>query len=113
MTVTIQPVVHTCECAACKVGTDPAIACYHRQINMLLSRLTEPQRRWFAAMLSQQVSSPSDHELSLITGLDEKTIRRGRRELADGLPDTLPLGRQRLPGGGRQRAEKKTRPSKD
>lgn len=113
MTVTIQPVVHTCECDACKAGTDAAIVRYHRQLNMLLSRLTEPQRRWFAATLSQQANSPSDRQLSLITGLDEKTIQRGRRELAEGLPDTLPLGRQRRPGGGRQRAEKKTRPSKD
>ena len=90
MTVTIQPVVHACECDVCKAGIDPAIVRYHRQLNLLMSRLTEPQRRWFVATLSQQTDSPSDRQLSLITGLDEKTIRRGQHDLADGLLDTLP-----------------------
>ena len=111
MTVTIQPVVHACECDVCKVGVDAAIVRYHRQLNVLMSRLTEPQRRWFVATLSQQANGPSDHQLSLITSLDEKTIQRGRHDLTDGLPDTLPLTRQRHPGGGRHRAEKKTQPS--
>jgi hypothetical protein len=44
-----------------------------------------------------------------ITGLDEKTIRRGRQELDAGLRDR-PAERIRLPGGGRPLTEKKTRP---
>lgn len=113
MTMTIQRVVHACACDVCKAGIDPAIVRYHQQLNLLVSRLTEPQRRWFVATLSQQANGPSDRQLSLITGLDEKTIQRGRHDLADGLPDTLPLTRQRRPGGGRQRAEKKTQPLKE
>jgi hypothetical protein len=80
---------------------------YHRQINLLLSRLNEPQRRWYVGVLSLEPNSPSDGELSLITGLDEKTIRRGRNELQAELAD-VPADRQRQAGGGRPLAEKKT-----
>ena len=62
-------------------------------------------------MLSQQSGSPSDRELSRITGLDEKTIRRGRRELATEFAD-LPLDHQRQAGGGRPAAEEKSQISK-
>jgi hypothetical protein len=47
--------------------------------------------------------------MSKITGLDEKTIRRGRGEMQAGLVDR-PVRRVRLPGGGRPSSEKKTRP---
>lgn len=100
--------IHQCECAICQAGNDPATAQYHHQVNLLLSRLNEPQRRWYAGVLSQQPESSSDRQLAEITGLDEKTIRRGRRELEGELSD-LPSGRQRRAGGGRRRAEKKTR----
>jgi hypothetical protein len=80
---------------------------YHRQINLLLSRLNEPQRRWYAGMLSQAPDSPGDVQLSLITGLDEKTIHRGRHELQADLRD-VPPERERQAGGGRPLSEKKT-----
>jgi hypothetical protein len=76
-------------------------------MNLFLSRLNEPQRRWYVGHLSQKPGSPSDRQLSLITGLDEKTIRRGRKELETELVD-LPPDRQRREGGGRPPAEKKT-----
>lgn len=97
--------IHKCECAHCRAGNDSETARQHRQMNLFLSRLNEPQRRWYVGMLSQQPGNPSDRELSRITGLDEKTIRRGRRELAAELVG-LPLDRQRQPGGGRPAAEK-------
>ena len=56
--------------------------------------------------LSQQFNGPSQRQLSLITGLDAKTIRRGRQELEQGLQE-VPNGRQRKVGGGRHLAEKK------
>jgi hypothetical protein len=46
--------------------------------------------------------------LSQITGLHEKTIRRGRQELAASLAE-CPPERVRQPGGGRPAVEKKTR----
>jgi len=107
MTTETERQIHQCECGGCKAGNDPAVAEYHHQVNLFLSRLNEPQRRWYVGLLSQQPDSPSDHHLAQITGLDEKTIRRGRVELVEGLTE-LPPERQRRPGGGRPRAEKKT-----
>lgn len=100
--------VHQCECAVCRTASDAAIVRQHREMNLLLSRLNEPQRRWYVGTLSQQPSGLSDEALSQITGLDEKTIRRGRRELAEELAE-VPLERQRREGAGRPRAEKKNR----
>ena len=77
-------------------------------MNLFLSRLNEPQRRWYVGLLSQKADSPSDRELAKITGLDEKTIRRGREELDADLVD-LPSDRQRREGAGRPSFEKKTR----
>ncbi len=102
--------VHPCACRACQMGTDPALTQRHHHINLLLSRLSEPQRRWYVGTLSADPTAPSDSELARITGLARKTIRRGRRELALGLAD-LATTRQRRPGGGRPRAEKKIRSS--
>ena len=98
--------VHQCRCAVCAAGEDGVTQAAHRQINVLLSQLNEVQRRWYAGSLSQQRGGPSDRELMRITGLDAKTIRRGRRELSNGLAERVGT-RQRLPGGGRPKAEKK------
>jgi hypothetical protein len=100
--------VHACECEVCKIGFDRNVFANHHRINLLLSRLNEPQKRWYVGTLSEEENAPSDLELSLITGLDEKTIGRGRAELREELVNT-PIGRQRQAGGGRLRAEKKTR----
>jgi hypothetical protein len=99
--------LHVCECQFCKRGTDAEVIQRHRHINLLLSRLNEPQRRWYVATLSESPDSPGDRQLTLITGLDEKTIRRGKVEIANELSD-LPTDRQRQEGGGRLSAEKKT-----
>jgi len=103
--------IHECECEICRTGSDPEVVLQHRRMNLLLSRLNEPQRRWYVGMLSEQPDQPSDREISKITGLDEKTIQRGRRELAAEFA-SVPADRQRAKGGGRPAAEKKTRNSK-
>jgi hypothetical protein len=69
-------------------------------MNLLLSRLDEHQRRWYAAVESQRVGRGGAVLLTQITGMDDKTIRRGRQELARSLADR-PVERIRLPGGGR------------
>jgi hypothetical protein len=107
MTSEIESQIHHCECDTCKAGTDLEIARHHRQMNVFLSRLNEPQRRWYVGLLSQRPGSPSDRQLAKITGLDEKTIQRGRQELEAELGG-LPPDRQRREGAGRPRAEKKT-----
>ena len=75
-------------------------------MNLLLSRLDEQQRRWYAAVEAGRLGRGGLVLLTQITGLDDKTIRRGRHELARSLADR-PSDRVRLPGGGRPPVEKK------
>jgi hypothetical protein len=77
-------------------------------MNLLFSRLDEAQRRWYVALESNRIGHGGDRLLSQITGMDEKTIRRGREELAASLTD-CPPDRVRQGGGGRPAVEKKTR----
>jgi hypothetical protein len=74
-------------------------------MNLLLSRLDEQQRRWYLAVEARRLGHGADRLLFEITGVDEKTIRRGREEMAASLEDQ-PTDRVRGPGGGRPRAEK-------
>src|SRR6476661_4226029 len=78
--------VHECGCGPCRRGEEHASREYHRQMNLLLSRLDEQQRRWYLAVESERMGWGADRQLMEITGVDEKTIRRGRLELADRLP---------------------------
>jgi hypothetical protein len=104
-----ESIIHQCECETCKAGFDAKSKERHQHINLFLSRLNEPQRRWYVATLSEDTTNGmSDRQLAIITGLDEKTIQHGKKELQEQLAG-LPLGRQRQVGGGRLRAEKKTR----
>ena len=77
----------------------------HRQINLLVSRLDEAQRRWFVALEANRYGRGGTRRLAMITGMSQHTIRRGRHELAQAAPTgQLPAG-IRVPGGGRPRAE--------
>ena len=76
-------------------------------MNLLMSRLDEQQRRWYAAVEAKKIGHGGTVHVSQITGMNVETIRRGRRELADDLEE-CPADRIRLPGGGRPRVEKKT-----
>lgn len=77
-------------------------------MNLLLSRLNEAQRRWYLAVEAQRLGPGADRVLYQITGIDEKTLRRGREELAAALAEQPP-DRVRRPGGGRPPVEAKTR----
>ena len=86
---------------------------WHEQVNVVFSRLNEQQRRWVAGLLSNAAGWGGDTEMSRITGLDPKTIQRGREELDHYLQD-CPPDRIRRQGAGRPSAEKKiprSRPS--
>jgi hypothetical protein len=102
------PEVHQCECAMCQQKTPHPDQVLHRQMNLLLSRLDEQQRRWYVAVEADRVGPQGDQLLSQITGMDPKTIQRGRQELEYELAER-PFDRVRLPGGGRPGAEKKMR----
>lgn len=97
-----------CQCPLCQQSADHPARELHRQMNLFLDRLDEQQRRWYVALESKRIGYGGDHLLSQITGMDEKTIRRGREELDSSLEER-PANRVRLPGAGRPAVEKKTR----
>jgi hypothetical protein len=99
--------VYVCQCPHCQQQTGHPDQVLHQQMNLLLSRLDEQQRRWCAALESNRLGQGGDQLVARITGLDPQTIRRGRHELEVSLADR-PTDRVRLPGGGRPLAEKKT-----
>lgn len=101
-----QQDVHPCQCPDCLAPEPHADRQLHRQMTLLLSRLDEQQRRWYAAVESAKLGHGGDRAVSRITGLHVDTIRRGREELAASLEDR-PADRVRLPGGGRPALEKK------
>lgn len=100
--------VHECGCAACRAG-DHADRDDHRQLNLLLSRLDEQQRRWVAGREAKRLGHGGLKLLAEITGLHPETIRRGGDELDEELSER-PTDHVRLPGGGRPRVEKKIGP---
>jgi hypothetical protein len=102
--------IHQCQCSHCRQSADHPDRASHYRLNLLLSRLDEHQRRWLVAWESQKVGHGGDRLLSLITGMNVETIRRGRRELDDSLRD-CPLNRIRRPGAGRPAVKKKRRAS--
>jgi hypothetical protein len=102
--------VHCCACPHCQSGPEHPDRLLHHQINLLMSRLDEQQRRWLAALESKKAGYGGDILLALITGLHVDTIRRGREELDADLHDR-PHDRVRKPGAGRPPVKKKIPPS--
>jgi hypothetical protein len=102
--------VRECQCAACQQEAPHPDRERHRQVNVFLSRLDEAQRRWYVALEAERLGPGGERLVAQITGLDAKTIRRGRAELAAGLA-APPPGRVRRAGGGRPRVENKIRGS--
>jgi len=100
--------VHVCQCTDYTQKINHPNKQFHQQLNLLLSRLDEQQRRWYVAVEANRVGHGGVRLLSLITGMDEKTIQRGQQEVERGLSER-PITQIRLSGGGRPRVEKKTR----
>jgi hypothetical protein len=99
--------VYQCQCPVCLADEPHPDQTLHRQMNLLLSRLDEQQRRWYAALESAKIGHGGDSFVSRVTGLHVDTIRRGREELAASL-EGRPTDRVRLPGGGRPALEQKS-----
>ena len=98
--------LHQCQCPACASGEEHPEQQLHHQMNLLLQRLDEQQRRWFAALESKKIGHGGDLHLARITGLHVDTIRRGREELDAELAGR-PRERIRQPGAGRPAVKKK------
>jgi len=99
-----EQTIYECCCAKCLAG-DPAEHRDHGQLNLLLSRLDEQQRRWVASPEAIRLRHGGFRRIAEITGMHSETIRRGRDEMNDGLR-SRPTDHVRLPGGGRPRIEK-------
>lgn len=95
-----------CECEICEHEGEYPMRAQHEQINLLVSRLDEQQRLWYVAVESNRIGHGEDVVMARNTGMDEKTIRRGRREMETGLGGR-PTTRIRMAGGGRPLTEKK------
>lgn len=102
--------IHQCECANCQQDEYHPDQELHQQMNLLLSRLDEQQRRWYAALEAKKAGHGGATLIAKVTGLSVETIRRGRGEMNAGLGDR-PVDRTRKTGGGRKRVEKKDRSS--
>ena len=98
--------IHQCQCEICQDYEVHPIKEKHHRMNVLMSRLDEQQRRWYAGMEAENIGHGGSKQISNITGLNVNTIRRGRREIANGLL-YRPPDRIRQPGGGRKAVEKK------
>jgi len=103
--------IHECQCASCVLDKETEQWQIHHQMNVLLSRLDEQQRRWYVALESKKIGHGGDQALAVMTGMDVETIRCGRRELDEDLA-TRPADRVRAAGGGQPAVEKKTRRSR-
>ncbi len=102
--------IHQCQCEKCLVKERNLEKEIHHQINVIMGRLDEQQRRWYAAVEANRHGHGGTELVSKITGLDGKTIRRGQAELAVDLVNR-PEDRIRKPGAGRPTVEKKIPPS--
>src|SRR6266446_1568165 len=94
-----------CSCPLCRTGKDHPDRAHHAHLRMLMGVLDERQRRWVAGSEAACLGYGGIELVAQITGLDPKTIRRGQRELAQGLAG-LSTARIRRPGAGRPPAEK-------
>ena len=103
--------IYQCECKQCKSQGEHPEKALHHELNVVMSRLDEQQRRWYGAVEANRRGYGGQKIVSEITGLDEKTIQRGQQELSSDLAGR-PDDRVRLAGAGRPRTEKKKLASK-
>ena len=94
------PPANECKCPRCLQPENHPDKQLHHQLNLLLSHLSEQQRRWVAAYEAKRLGWGGPALVSLITGMSRVTILRGQRELDEELQGR-PSGRARVSGGGR------------
>jgi hypothetical protein len=100
--------MHRCECPLCREHPHGGAAAEHRAINRLLAISNERVRRLLAGFLAEQIGRGGTLRLARITGLDRKTIAKGRHELREHDVSTVSGSlstRVRRPGAGRKRVE--------
>lgn len=75
-------------------------------IEQLLKRLNEQQRRHVLGLLACLLGYGAESFLAEKFAVNRRTVRKGKRELLDGF-ESLPTEKLRKPGGGRPKLEKK------
>ena len=61
--------IHQCQCPACLSDADHSERLLHEQMNLLLQRLDEQERRWVAGLESKKIGYGGDTAVARITGL--------------------------------------------
>ena len=74
-----------------------------RRFEVVRPHLTEFQRRVWLGAEASELGSGGVMAVAVATGVSPETVRRGRKEVSEGI--AVPMGRSRGPGGGRRRAE--------
>lgn len=101
--------VQRCECRLCREHPRSEVAAQHREINRLMALSNERVRRLLAGFLAEQIGRGGIVRLARITGLDRKTIAKGRDEVREQHVRASATGslskRVRRPGAGRKRVE--------
>lgn len=100
-----EQTIHQCGCDNCQKAEDHPDKHVHQQMNLLVSRLDEQQRRWYVGLEAQRLGHGGIKLMSKISGLSVPTIRRGQQEMAQDLAER-PTERIRQAGGGRKAVEK-------
>jgi hypothetical protein len=76
-------------------------------MQLFYSRLSEKDRRHYAAMEAMKLGRGGTNYISELLGLDKASLIQGKKELTT--PSELgqiPPGRQRRPGGGRKKKDR-------
>src|SRR5437588_510369 len=61
--------IHQCQCPVCLGDTNHSQRLLHEQMNLLLQRLDEQERRWVAGLESKKIGYGGDTIVACITGL--------------------------------------------
>ena len=67
--------IHQCECSHCQRPGEHPDRELHYQMNLLLSRLDEQQRRWYVALEAKKMGPGGMELMSQVTGMSVDTIR--------------------------------------
>jgi hypothetical protein len=102
----MQDAIRECRCNDCTQPGDHPSKEEHRRMIAFFRQLDERQRRSYAALESSRIGRGGDRLLSLITGMNVQTIRKGRQEL-EGSFGQAPASRIRLAPGGQELKKKR------
>ncbi len=85
---------------------DASTSVWEPHMNLVLEALNEQQRHLVAGLMSEVIGRGGIARISELSGLDHKTISRGRKDLQNRL-EGCPQERVRAKGAGRPQVPKK------